>query len=69
MAGAVKRAIAIGQRLIDWALATPAADRPWSWGDPPRRDVVSCEAIVTHIAGVGFFLGCLVFAARAAGLE
>jgi hypothetical protein len=65
----VKGAIAITNRLIDWALATPAVERPWRWGDPPRGRGPSCEAIATYIAGVGFFLGCLVFAARAAGLE
>jgi hypothetical protein len=55
--------------IADWAREEPVTDRPWRWGDAPRRVGVSCEAIATQIAGVGFFLGCLVFAARTAGLE
>ncbi len=55
--------------IVDWAREEPVVVRPWRWGDPPRRPGVSCEAIVAHLAGVGFFLGCIVFAARAAGLD
>ena len=55
--------------IVDWAREDPASAKPWSWGDPPRREAVSCEAIVTQIVGAGFLLGCLVFAARAAGFE
>ena len=55
--------------VFDWAREEPVTDRAWKWGDAPLRPGVSCEAIVAHVAGIGIFLSCVVFAARAAGLE
>lgn len=55
--------------IVDWAREEPVVVRPWRWGDPPRGRGASCEAIVTQIAGAGFLLSCLVFAAKIAGLD
>ena len=63
--GAVALAIAW---ILSWSLEESRIEKPWRWGDAPRRSSVPVESIVTHIVGMMFALMCIVFVGQRLGI-